>query len=117
MANLVERESYAAGDVLIRDGSPGTYPCFVASGDAKVRMGSEMVALQEQGDCFGEMAILDGEPRSATVETMREARLLEIAREDFNQLLLARPQIGFALIKNLNRRLRQTNAKLIEKEA
>jgi CRP-like cAMP-binding protein len=44
------------------------------------------------------MAILDGEPRSATVETMREARLLEIAREDFNQLLLARPMVRWRMV-------------------
>jgi HEAT repeat protein len=116
---IAREHTYPAGEVIFRENEMGDTLYIIVEGQVRVLKGEEAVTLAvlQERDCFGEMAILDGEPRSATVETMREARLLEIAREDFNQLLLARPQIGFALIKNLNRRLRQTNAKLIEKEA
>ena len=108
LAALVEPKSYAAGDVVIRDGDPGVYLYFVASGVAKVRMGSETVALQEQGDCFGEMALLDDCPRSATVSMVTDGALLRLHRDVFLNLVQRHPDIYQDLYKLLAERIRTT---------
>ena len=108
LAALVEPKSYAAGDVVIRDGDRGTYLYFVASGAAKVRMGSETVALQEPGDCFGEMALLDDSPRSATVTMVKDGVLLRLHRDVFLDLVQRRPDMYKNFYKLLADRIRTT---------
>jgi CRP-like cAMP-binding protein len=108
LAALVEPKSYAAGDVVIRDGDRGTYLYFVASGAAKVRMGSETVALQEPGDCFGEMALLDDSPRSATITMVKDGVLLRLHRDVFLDLVQRRPDMYKNLYKLLADRIRTT---------
>ena len=60
-------------------------------------------------DVFGEMAVLDSEPRTATVTTLKDAVLLKIARDDFRDVLQERPDIGMGVIKVLSRRLRDAS--------
>jgi len=71
------------------------------------------LAILQTGDCFGEMALLDSEPRSASIEVQKYANLLVLHRDDFQRLLLACPQIASALFKTLSRRLREANRKLL----
>lgn len=59
------------------------------------------------GDCFGEMSLLDGEPRSATVTTTAPSTLLVIHRDDFERMLHANPQVMRAMLATLPRRLRR----------
>jgi ATP/ADP translocase/HEAT repeat protein len=115
---IAREKEYEAGEVVFRDGETGDSLYIIVEGQVRVLKGEDkpvVLAVLDERDCFGEMALLDGEPRSATVQTQSRTRLLEIARAEFEELLLGRPQIGFALIKNLNRRLRETNARLMEK--
>jgi CRP-like cAMP-binding protein len=57
-------------------------------------------------ECFGEMAILDAAPRSATVTAIDESNLLKITREDFQEIMTEKPEIAMGVIKVLTRRLR-----------
>ena len=108
LGELVEPKSYAAGEVVILDGDRGTYLYFVASGAAEVRIGRESVALQEPGDCFGEMALLDDSPRSATVTMVKDGVLLRLHRDVFLDLVQRRPDIYKDLYKLLADRIRTT---------
>jgi CRP-like cAMP-binding protein len=55
---------------------------------------------------FGEMAVLDSQPRSASVTVLKDAVLLKIGRDDFRDILQERPEIGMGIIQVLSRRLR-----------
>ena len=116
---IAREEVFDDGRIVFREGEMGDSLFIIVEGAVRVLKGEVdpvVLAVLGERDCFGEMALLDGEPRSATIETERRSRFLKIERADFEELLLARPQIGFAMIKNLNRRLRETNARLLAKE-
>ncbi len=97
---------YAAGEPVIRQGDPGTSLFVIMSGRVEVTVQQAGVApvrlaTLEQGGYFGEMSLMTGEPRSATVTALVEARLLEVGKEAFGRILAAQPdlveQLGAAL--------------------
>jgi CRP-like cAMP-binding protein len=59
--------------------------------------------------CFGEMAILDAEPRSASITALTDLTLLKIQREDFHEILAQKPEISLGIIQVLTDRLRKAN--------
>jgi CRP-like cAMP-binding protein len=108
--NEITREKkYKAGQVVFRENDVGDALYIISRGSVRVVKGQNQVILQilEERECFGEMAILDQEPRSATVEVQKDATLLAIKRDDFQRLLLARPQLAFSLFHTISRRLRE----------
>jgi CRP/FNR family transcriptional regulator/CRP/FNR family cyclic AMP-dependent transcriptional regulator len=63
----------------------------------------------DEGSFFGDMAMLTGEVRSASVKTLEAARLLALSRRDFLDLLRQSPDLALAVIEELTNRLRETN--------
>jgi small-conductance mechanosensitive channel/CRP-like cAMP-binding protein len=97
---------YAAGEPVIRQGAPGDSLFVIMSGRVEVTvvqegMPSVRLATLEAGDYFGEMSLMTGAPRSATVAAVVETRLLEVGKESFRRILAAQPnlveQLGAAL--------------------
>ena len=92
--------------------------CFVVrSGDLRVtreHSDGRAIALATfgPGDIFGELAMLDGEARSASVETLTESELLALPASDVRRLLADHPKISVKLIAALTRRLRETNERV-----
>jgi CRP/FNR family transcriptional regulator len=92
--------------------------CFVVrSGDLRVtreHSDGRAIALATfgPGDIFGELAMLDGEARSASVETLTESELLALPASDVRRLLADHPRISVKLIAALTRRLRETNERV-----
>jgi CRP-like cAMP-binding protein len=89
----------------------------VAKGQVKVVLigddGREVIlSVLGEGEFFGEMALLDDEPRSAHVIAMEDSDLLVLRREDFESILAQSPQIGLALLRELTRRLRRADEKV-----
>ena len=86
---------YAAGEVIVREGAHGNSMFLVMRGEAAVTLAntSGEVARLHDGDFFGEMSLLTGEPRTATVTAVTECRLLEIGVEAFRRVALADPAI------------------------
>jgi CRP-like cAMP-binding protein len=91
---------------VIRQGDPGTSLFVIMSGRVEVTVqqagvATVRLATLEQGGYFGEMSLMTGEPRSATVTALVEARLLEVGKEAFGRILAAQPdlveQLGVAL--------------------
>ena len=89
----VER-SFGSGEEIITEGRPGTSFYVVVSGKVSVRAGTppKEIATLERGAAFGEMSLLTGEPRSATVVALDDCRLLEMGREVFARHLQAHPE-------------------------
>jgi CRP/FNR family cyclic AMP-dependent transcriptional regulator len=99
-----------AGTVLTRQGAVGGLAYILASGQAEVLQGTRRLALLGPGDVVGELSLIDGKPRSATVKALSDLEVLEIDARDLNQLLRKTPAVSRNLLAALAERLRRTNA-------
>jgi len=106
IAEIAEEEPFAAGDPVFAEGEPGDALYLLVEGAVKVHRGGEQLAQLGARDVFGEMAVLDSQPRSASVTVLKDAVLLKIGRDDFRDILQERPEIGMGIIQVLSRRLR-----------
>jgi hypothetical protein len=107
VATLASERLYPSGAVRVRQGGPGEELYIVVSGSVRVVTDGRLVAVRGPGDSVGEMAILTGEPRSATLSADGEVRALAIDRRQFEAILRDRPEIGLAVIRTLAQRLRE----------
>ena len=96
-----------AGTTLAHEGQPGHEFFVVVDGEARVTLRGEAIASLGAGNYFGEMALLDLGPRSATVEAETDMELLVIARKDFLRLLDEVPILARRLLTGLAIHLRQ----------
>lgn len=110
VAHIVEERHVYAGETLFTKGDAGDSLYLICSGRVRILADGKETAVLGPGDHLGEMALLDGEPRSATVMVAEDACLMRIASEDFRNLLAAHPGISMALLVALVRRLRETLA-------
>ena len=113
-AELMRERSYPKGSVILFEDDPGDALYLVASGQVKVVLigedGREVIlSVLGEGAFFGEMALLDDEPRSAHVIAMEDSIVLALRREDFRARLRASPEVAIALLKELSRRLRRAD--------
>jgi CRP/FNR family transcriptional regulator len=109
--------SFPAGVRVFHEGDRSDACYLVRSGDLRVTRehpDGRAIALATlgPGDLFGELAMLDGEARSASVETLSDAELLALPAADVRRLLADRPEISVKLIAALTRRLRETNERV-----
>ena len=96
-----------AGRVLCTQGAPGDEFFVIVDGAATVTIDGDDVASLGPGDFFGEMALLDGGPRIATVTTTSPARLLVLTRPEFNALLERVPAVCHRILIGVGHRVRQ----------
>ena len=111
IAEIADEQAFVAGDPVFAEGEMGDALYLVIEGSVRVHKGDKQIALLGVRDVVGEMAVLDGEPRSASVTVVKDAALLKIGRDDFRDILNERPEIAMGVIKVLSRRLRETNRK------
>ena len=114
IANSAVEQSYQSGQEVVRQGDTGVGAFIIRSGRVEVvqdRGGSpERIAELKAGDVFGEMALLDEFPRSATVRAIEPTTCLGIQRWHFRGILESHPRIALALLPVLTRRLRSAEA-------
>jgi CRP-like cAMP-binding protein len=112
---------YRQGEVVLREGDPGDEMFFIESGRVQVThgQGASTLVLAElgAGDLFGEMALLTGNPRSATVTALSDLDLWSMAQADFNDLVIAYPNLALALSRLLSERLRSTDDRYLRQPA
>jgi CRP/FNR family transcriptional regulator, cyclic AMP receptor protein len=106
VALVASEVDHAQGDEIFAEGDSGDALYLVLDGSVRVHKQERVIAELGERECFGEMAILDAAPRSATVTATRDTRLLRISREDFQEILGEKPEIAVGIIKVLTRRLR-----------
>ena len=107
VASLTTPVEATEGEVLAREGKPGSELFVIASGSAKVTLRGKDLATLYPGDAFGEMALLDGGPRGATVTAETPMSLYVLGPREFSTLLEAVPAIGRKILASLARRLRE----------
>jgi CRP/FNR family transcriptional regulator, cyclic AMP receptor protein len=106
---------YARGDVIMHQGDPGDSLYILLSGVARVALvavnGREITLdFLEAGAVVGEMAVLDGAERSASVIAIEPVAALRLDRRDIKEIAAARPEFAWQLLGQMARRLRQANA-------
>jgi len=111
IALIAEELDAEPGADLVREGELGDALYLVVEGTLRVLQGGREVATLGEREVFGEMALLDAAPRSATVQARSEVRLLRIHREEFAELLAERPVVARGVIQVLVRRLREAGAR------
>ena len=113
LADIALEKDFAPGEVLFEEGQLAHHLYILVSGKVEIfrKVGSDEIFLALLGakECFGEMAILDDEPRSASVRAVEPTTVLKVDRESFRELINERPQISFAIFKILSQRLRSKN--------
>ncbi|MDF1611867.1 MAG: Crp/Fnr family transcriptional regulator [Stygiobacter sp.] len=112
-----QRKSYNKGEVILMEDDPGSALFIIISGKVKVARSSNdgkevILSILNESDFFGEMAILDGQKRSATVSAIEPSEVFILQRNDFIDLLYAHPDISVALLQELTTRLRNADMKI-----
>ncbi|MGH8982165.1 MAG: cyclic nucleotide-binding domain-containing protein [Acidimicrobiales bacterium] len=108
----LEELTAPAGRVLCEEGAIGREFFFILDGRASVRRNGRKVALLGPGDYFGELSLLDRQPRSATVVADTDMVLLNLTQRNFNSLLEAVPPLPRKLLAAMAARLREADSKV-----
>lgn len=106
VALIASEEQRDGGEEVFAEGEGGDALFLVLDGKVRVHRRDKTIAELGERECFGEMALLDAAPRSATVTALTDVSLLRIAREDFQEIMSEKHEIAVGIIKVLTRRLR-----------
>jgi CRP-like cAMP-binding protein len=106
IAGIAQEKTFAANAPIFERGDPGNALYIVTHGQVKIHIGDKQIALLKERDCFGEMAILDDQPRSAAVTAVTDIKCLLLYRDDFFFLLEDHFEIVKSIIRVLTERLR-----------
>lgn len=114
LAALLRERRHPRGTIVLSQGDPGDALFLIGDGQLKVAVFGEdgrevILSVLAAGGFFGEMSLLDDEPRSAHVIAMTDAVLFQLRREDFRSRLRASPELSIALLRELSRRLRRAD--------
>jgi voltage-gated potassium channel len=104
VAQLLRPRDYPAGAVVVRRGERGDCMYFVAAGEVEIQLRPESIRLAP-GDFFGELALLTGDPRNATIVAVRQCTLLRLDIVDFRHLLGRQPELARIIRAAAERRL------------
>jgi CRP-like cAMP-binding protein len=94
---------------VFKEGDLGDTLYLILEGKVRIHRGERTLAELGEKECFGEMSILDSEPRSASVTTLDDVVALKIQREDFAEIMAGKGEIATGIIKVLTHRLREAN--------
>jgi CRP-like cAMP-binding protein len=114
LARITTEVAVPEGRVLCREGDYGQECFIIISGEAGVTIGADDVATIGPGGVVGEMALLDGGPRVATVTALTEMDLLVLSRSEFDRLLDDFPKVSRRMLEAFAARLRGADAALHE---
>ena len=112
VSQITEEVEFLEGETIFSEGDFGDHMLVIARGKVRIHRGSKTIVEMGNGACFGEMAILDGEPRSADATAIQDCILFKINQRDFSQVLSTQNEVMTSIIKILTMRLRETTQKL-----
>lgn len=108
VAAMCDEVALEQGEVLFETGEVGDSMFVIVSGEVEVVRGGSVIARLGEGECVGEMAALDWEPRSATVRATAPTHLVRLERNDLMDLLTDYPELVRSLARVLVERIRRT---------
>ena len=107
VARIIEEVELVPGETFIQEGEEGDCMYLVIHGRVRVHSGDRTILVIGPGETVGEFAILDPEPRSASVSAEESALLFRIDKAPFDEVMADRPEIAQGIIRELVRRLRE----------
>jgi CRP/FNR family transcriptional regulator, cyclic AMP receptor protein len=119
LGSYMKRRKLPRGSTIFEKDDPGTGMMGIVSGSVKISVPSAdgrdvVLNIMHEGDIFGEIALLDGHPRTADATAMTDCELMVIERRDFIPFLRSQPELAIEIIKTLCLRLRRTTDQVQE---
>jgi CRP-like cAMP-binding protein len=111
LARSMKERTFPAGRRVITEGSGGVGFFIITDGKAAGSIGGEAVRVLGPGDYFGEMALLDGEARTASVTADTELTCLTMTAWAFKSFVADNPQVGWVMLQTLVERLREASVR------
>jgi|SRR5580704_14557227 CRP/FNR family cyclic AMP-dependent transcriptional regulator len=102
-------QSAKAGEVIFREGDEARELFVIRSGQVRIQIGNRTVAELSADSIFGEMALIDSEPRSATAVAVSDVELVPVSEKQFLFLVTQTPYFALKVMRTLAQRLRVTN--------
>ncbi len=114
LSRLLVMRRFSSGQIIFHHGDPGGLLYIISKGKVKITHstpdGQEaMLAIVSVGDFFGELALLDNSPRSATAEALEPTETLTLHRDDFRRFLQDNPDFAMHVLQTMARRIRRLN--------
>jgi CRP/FNR family cyclic AMP-dependent transcriptional regulator len=114
LAATTKRRTFRAGEVIVRRDDPGQVMYIIKEGKVKICLmspdGQEIsLVVFGKGECFGELALLDGLPRSADAVAIERVECYTLQRSDFHSAIMKNPKIAIQVLEVLSKRLRSTD--------
>jgi CRP/FNR family cyclic AMP-dependent transcriptional regulator len=107
--NNIETKFIKAGSVIFREGDEAHELFVIKSGQVRIQLGNRTLAELSANDVFGEMALIDNEPRSATALAVTDVELVAVSEKQFLFLVGQTPYFALKVMRVLAQRLRVTN--------
>ncbi len=108
--------TYQPGDMIVREGDVGDAMFIIQKGEVRIhkriRDRETTLAVLKAGDFFGEMAIIDREPRSATATAATEAKVLVLSKDIFESQIKTNPKIIMSILRKMSERLRAADRQI-----
>jgi CRP/FNR family cyclic AMP-dependent transcriptional regulator len=101
---------YKAGEVIFKEGDAASEFFVIQSGKVDIRLGNRLLGTLSDHDIFGEMALIDVTPRSATAVAASDVKLVPVGEKQFLFLVSRTPHFALNVMRVLARRLRATNS-------
>ena len=108
IAEVAQERSFTEGEVLASEGELGDELLIVASGTVRVETGGAEIARRGRGEVVGEMSLITGGPRMASLVADGDVRAIRIGRREFESMIHDRPDIGIGVMRVLAHRLAET---------
>lgn len=103
---------YKAGDVIFHEGDAAQELYVIQSGQVEIRLGNRLLDTLPDSSIFGEMALIDGKPRSATAIALTDVKLVPVTEKQFLLMVSRTPYFALNVMRAMARRLRRTNSAL-----
>ena len=107
VAAVLEEVEYQCGDLIFQKGAAGSSMYVIVSGQVRVHDQEQMLAILGEHDVFGELAVLNSEPRSASVTVLEDTCLLRLEQESFYEIIEDRNEVARSIIQMLVQRLQR----------
>ena len=117
LADSMKEHSFPAGAEVVAEGKSGVGFFVILEGTARVTRGGEELGTLSPGDYFGEMALIDGEDRAASVHADTDLRAASLTTWNFRPFVKGHPDVAWALLTALVKRVRAAHAAQAESVA
>lgn len=109
IGSQVAKRSFKAGELIFREGDPASEMYVIESGDVEIQSGNHLLDTLGSKSIFGEMALVDGAPRSATAKALTDVTVVPVSEKQFLFLVSQTPYFALNVMRVLATRLRTAN--------